>query len=297
MVPAMREPPYPADTRAKGWRLELDYEKIEQSDTWDLAAEIPMAQHALLMMWYVAWKQTPCGSLPGDEASIRAKCRVSAKLWPAMRDVLLRGWWLASDGRMYHDTIAERVQEMLSSRAKTAKRVATHKAKTREQPSGNALPTGDERDSNDTYHLPPTTGGVEPNGSTPPASGGDCFGEYIPPEGFDAALPGVRYGEVAGAIRRAGLAALDPGYPLFRALVDAGATAPEFIAFVDEALTKDQPFKWLIGAVSGERKRAAQLAGQIHRGPMPNRQEAQEQRNRAVGEAWLREQEAADASR
>lgn len=84
---------------------------------------------------------------------------------------------------------------------------------------------------------------------------------------------------------------------MFRALVDAGATAPEFVAFIDEALTKDQPFKWLVGAVSGERKRAAKLAGQLHRGPMPNKQEALEQRNRAVGDQWLQEQEAADASR
>ena len=86
---------------------------------------------------------------------------------------------------------------------------------------------------------------------------------------------------------RAGLAALDPGYPAFRTLVDAGATAEEFVGFVSEALGKDQPFKWLIGAVAGERKRAAQLAGQLHRGPMPNKQQAMEQRNRAVGQAWL----------
>ena len=35
--------PYPAITRAKGWRFELDYEQVDQSDTWALAAEVPMA--------------------------------------------------------------------------------------------------------------------------------------------------------------------------------------------------------------------------------------------------------------
>ena len=117
-----RPVPYPAGTRAKGWRFELDYERIEQSDTWDLAAEVPMAQHALLMMWLVAWKQDPCGSMPSDDAQIRAKCRIPPKQWPAMREILLRGWWLADDGRLYHDVLVERVGEMLEYRRKEAER-------------------------------------------------------------------------------------------------------------------------------------------------------------------------------
>ena len=117
------------------------------------------------------------------------------------------------------------------------------------------------------------------------------FGEYEPPP--HAELPGLRYAQIAGCLRRAGMGALDPGFPAFRALVDAGATADEFIGFVADALTKDQPFRWLVGAVAGERKRAASLATQIHRGPMPNKQEAIEQRNAAVGDAWLAEQGAA----
>ena len=111
-----RPAPYPADTRAKGWRFELEYERIEQSDTWAIAEEVQMAQHALLFMWLAAWRQVPCGSLPADETMIRAKCRIPPKLWAGLRDVLMRGWWLADDGRLYHDTIAERVQQMLDSR-------------------------------------------------------------------------------------------------------------------------------------------------------------------------------------
>jgi len=145
-----RPAPYPADTRAKGWRFELDYERIEQSDTWPLAAEIPMAQHALLFMWLAAWKQEPCGSFPNDEAVIRSKCRVPPKLWAGLRDVLMRGWWLADDGRLYHPTITARVMEMLEYRRKTAERVAKHKAAMREQRAGNTLPTGESGDKNDT---------------------------------------------------------------------------------------------------------------------------------------------------
>lgn len=143
--------PYPADTRAKGWRFELDYEQIDQSETWPIAAEVPMAQHALLMMWLVAWsKQVPCGSFPSDENSIRAACRIPPAVWAKCRAVLMRGWWLASDGRLYHDTLTKRVLEMVEYRRKTAKRVADFKAAKREQQDANALPPRERDAKNDT---------------------------------------------------------------------------------------------------------------------------------------------------
>ena len=145
-----RQPPYPADTRAKGWRFELDYEKIDQSDTWSLASEIPLARACLLAMWLGAWTQDPCGSLPNDEAVIRARCQIPAQVWAKVRSVLMRGWWLASDGRLYHDTLAKRVLEMVEYRRKTAKRVADFKAAQREQHDANALPTREQSVKNDT---------------------------------------------------------------------------------------------------------------------------------------------------
>lgn len=125
----VRHPPYPSDTRAKGWRFELDYEQIEQSDTWSLAAEFPMAQHALLMMWMVAWRQVPCGSFPNDEAVIRAKCRITPAVWSKARDVLMRGWWLASDGLLYHDTLTMRAMEMMKRRRSDADRQAAKRSR------------------------------------------------------------------------------------------------------------------------------------------------------------------------
>lgn len=134
--------PYPADTKAKGWRFELDYESIDQSGTWALAAIAGQeARPFLLMQWYVAWRQSPCGSLPSDESVIAALIGINAKTWTKYRSVLMRGWWLAEDGLMYHPTITKRVLEMIEYRKKTAERVAKHKAVKREQHEGNALPT------------------------------------------------------------------------------------------------------------------------------------------------------------
>jgi hypothetical protein len=146
----MMQAPYPADTRAKGWRFELDYEQIEQSDTWSLAGEVPMAQHALMFMWLMAWKEVPCGSFPNDEAVIRAKCRIPPVVWAKVRGVCMRGWSPASDGRLYHPTITARVLEMLDYRAKNAKRVHDFKERMREQQAANALLTGESPAKNDT---------------------------------------------------------------------------------------------------------------------------------------------------
>jgi len=113
--------PYPADTRAKGWKFELDLERVRQSDTWALAA--PDLRPWLLMLWATAWEQTPCGSLPDDEALIAARIGMSAKQWVKARALMLRGWQRTDDGRLYHATITGLVLEMLANkdRGKTRK--------------------------------------------------------------------------------------------------------------------------------------------------------------------------------
>lgn len=159
---AARAAPYPADTRARGWRFELDYEQIEQSDTWSLAAEVPMAQHALLMMWMVAWSQVPCGSFPNDEAVIRAKCRIPPPMWSKCRAVLMRGWWAADDGRLYHDTLVKRVMEMMARRRSDADRQAARRSKVTPDsgdvtPVSRVTPRGVTRESSTDNRLPNTS--------------------------------------------------------------------------------------------------------------------------------------------
>jgi uncharacterized protein YdaU (DUF1376 family) len=126
--------PYPADTRAKGWRFEIDVERIEQSDTWTLA---PSAIRPwLLMLWMTAWKQTPCGTLTNDDTLIAARIGMAAKDFAKHRAILMRGWWLADDGRLYHATLTERVEAMLVKRAKDAGRTAASTCESRGSSQG-----------------------------------------------------------------------------------------------------------------------------------------------------------------
>lgn len=246
-----RPVPYPADVRAKGWRFEVDYEKVEQSDTWDLATEVPMAQPALLMMWMMAWTQVPCGSMPNDENLIRVKCRIPPKAWPALKPILMRGWWLADDGRLYHDTIVLRVQEMLEYRRKNAERVAKHSAKTKQSRATNALATGDNHGSNDTgtgtgtFHDETTT----TSGSTSGSVGGD---RQSP----------TKAGEVCRAIRAKGIAGVNPSDPELLAFIEKGVAIETFEAAADLCIKAKPPkgVAYLLGIVRRQLGEAAAIA-------------------------------------
>ena len=120
--------PYPSDTLAKGWRFELHMEQIEQSDTW-LRARNGLNRAYLLMLWAKAWSQKPCGSLPNDDELIALMLDMDDDEFAKRKAVLMRGWWLADDGRLYHTTITERVLEMLAAKSKERLRKAAYRAR------------------------------------------------------------------------------------------------------------------------------------------------------------------------
>lgn len=237
MTDPLRPAPYAADVRARGWRFELDYEQIEQSDTWSLAAEVPMSQHALLMMWMVAWTQVPCGSLPNDESIIRVKCKVPPKMWAALRPILMRGWWAADDSRLYHDTIVKRVGEMLEYRRKEAER----RSRNRKPPAA----------------VPPVSRGTTPE-QHPEDTGvpdtGTGTGTYTPSiEGVPHATPG----QACKAMKAAGMADLNPSHPKLQELLLAGMTLPELVTAAGEAVKKGKPFAYALATAEGRRRDAA----------------------------------------
>lgn len=100
----------------------MDYEQIEQSSTWALAGV--EARPWLLMMWMTAWRQVPCGSLPSEESVIAAQIGMPPKMWAKHRDVMMRGWTAADDGRVYHPTLTARVVEMMARRRSDSDRKA-----------------------------------------------------------------------------------------------------------------------------------------------------------------------------
>lgn len=188
---ADRQIPYPAETRAKGWRFEIDMEKVKASDTW-LRAKTGEVRGALLLLWSEAWQQTPCGTLPNDDELVALLIDMPAIKFAKHRGVLMRGWWLATDGRLYHDTIVQRVIAMLDKRATDAERSAKRRAKQAGQEKTPALVTGASRVTPpgptrefDTKHQAPVnsvpigTGG-EPPAASPPSARDEVFAAGVP---------------------------------------------------------------------------------------------------------------------
>lgn len=186
-----RLPPYPPETRAKGWRFELDLEQIRQSTTW--ARTKPEARAWLLMLWACSWEQAPCGSLPDDRDAIAGLIGVPEAVWRRHADALMRGWWRAQDGRLYHDTLCRRVDEMMARRRSDSDRKARERA--RKALEAGANPPGDTPESRVTpAGLPPdsSTDNRQPNTSSSPSSKKrtppPCVGvPDLVAEGFDEA--------------------------------------------------------------------------------------------------------------
>jgi hypothetical protein len=241
-----------------------------------------MAQPALLMMWLTAWAQIPCGSFPNDEPVIRAKCKVPAKDWARMREVLMRGWWLADDGRLYHPTITQRVIDMLTrkdgerqrkaewrARKEAELKLAEANAQAKKSDDGPDLSHGTDTGLTWESHGTDDTGtgtgtGTGLDSSYPPPNAGEAEND-VPPlsRGTDA-------GRICRLMKSQGLASVNPSNQTLAELIAAGATDAEFTSAAQAAVAKQAGFAYALSIVTNERKRAATTAQQIHRGPMPS---------------------------
>lgn len=115
------DPPYPATTKANGWRPEVDLQRIHQSRTWVLCP--PAYRPWLLMLWLESWASIPAGTYPADDDEmIAARIGMDLDDFTARRRALLRGWVRHSDGLLYHPYITSQVLEMLDSRATNTNR-------------------------------------------------------------------------------------------------------------------------------------------------------------------------------
>lgn len=76
-------------------------------------------------------------------------------------------------------------------------------------------------------------------------------------------------GLICKALKAKGIGKVAPGNQLLAQLLEAGATEAEFTDLVETALTKGDPFAWILATVLKQRQRAAEMAKDLHRGPMP----------------------------
>lgn len=273
----MKPAPYPADTRAKGWRFELDLEQVMQSDTWALAAAD--VRPWLLMLWTTAWQQTPCGSIPGEDALICARLGMQPKTFAKVKAVLMRGWWAADDGRLYHPTITARVVAMLGAKDKERTRKAEWRAKMEAERKAQEHPGSPDMSHGTDVGRTPESHGTDDTGTSTGTGTGTGTGFK---SGDSAhATPG----QACIAMKSAGLQSVSPSHPTLIALLDAGITLPELEQAARDAVSKGKPFAYALATAEGRRRDAAKV------GALPtfaaNKQEVLEAGNLAAANKFV----------
>jgi hypothetical protein len=178
-------------------------------------------------------------------------------------------------------------------RAEGGKAGSEHGVKGAEHGSKGGRPkkeTGDKK--------PPLQPPLEPppsSSSSSSSSSSEIQTALHPPpygEGFDdggsgelntGAVAPTAAGMLCRALRQAGIPDTNPGNLRLLTLLSAGATEAEFLTFVKAATdgTKSSPFAYVLGAVEGERTRAAKVSPTLHHGPMP---EAETPRQKSIRE-------------
>lgn len=114
-------------------------------------------------------------------------------------------------------------------------------------------------------------------------TGNSAATDHSPPAESESPTP---QGAICKAIRDAGVQNVNPSHPTLLALIEAGATVDEFRVAAGEAVRAKKPnFAYVIGTVKGRREDAAKL--QLHKGRLPNKQEAIEQSNASATAGWM----------
>lgn len=145
----LRPPPYPSDTRSRGWYFPLDLARIRQSKAWVLAGTVMGLRSVLLRVWAESWEQIPMGSWPDDDSVIAAIVEYPLGMFVEHRALLMRGWWKAADGRLYHEYITElalgRLEHSRTERERKARYRENHQLHAHDSYRGDAMSHGTPR--------------------------------------------------------------------------------------------------------------------------------------------------------
>jgi hypothetical protein len=105
---SLPDPPVPAGLDLRHFDcMHLNTKRLLDADIWDDCSGDEIA--AALRLWAWAWRQVPCSSLPNDAKKVAKMAGYEGRpaRWKNIKTGALRGFHLASDGRLYHPVIAE----------------------------------------------------------------------------------------------------------------------------------------------------------------------------------------------
>lgn len=109
MTEARPNPLVPADVDLRDFAfMPLDVLRLRDSDLATLATGDEFK--AAVLLWCASWHQIPASSLPDDDRWLAKHSGAGAR-WKKVRTEALRGFVRCSDGRLYHEVVAEKALE------------------------------------------------------------------------------------------------------------------------------------------------------------------------------------------
>jgi hypothetical protein len=114
-------PPVPKNCDLSGFSfMPLDCIRLVQSDLCALSSGDEFK--AAVVLWCRAWASVPSGSLTDDDRILAHLVGMNQVRWLKVRAMAMRGWYKASDGKLYHPVITEKVLEAWAHREKQRNR-------------------------------------------------------------------------------------------------------------------------------------------------------------------------------
>lgn len=308
----MSEPLTPPDCDLTDFAfMPLDVARLRDSEL--ASNETPEACWAAVLLWSASWHQIPAASIPHDDKWIAKQAGYAQrgkidKAWSDVRPGALRGWVACNDGRLYHPVVAEKALEAWKSKTEQRYRTEVARVKKHNQRHGTSHTTPEfsewvslGRPAGHHLSVPGDTGQKpeDSNGDRPSKGQGEGQGQG---QGDSYSVTDVTGGDAAKSPEQLTKEELwTAGKSL---LSQAGIPPRQCGSFVGK-LVKDYGDAIVIDAVRAtvvarpadpaEYLKATCMKAMGQRAPV-NRQEALEQRNRAVADEWAAEMEAKERS-
>lgn len=91
--------------------MPLEVGRLRRSKAWVKAKRNPALGFYMVNLWTASWHERPAGSIEDDDDVLADAAMCDPLKWAKVREDVLRGWVKCSDGRLYNQTVCEKVQE------------------------------------------------------------------------------------------------------------------------------------------------------------------------------------------
>ena len=104
--------------------MPLYVERLKKSKAWLLCKRRPELAFYMMNLWSASWHERPTGSLENDDDVLMDRAMCPPERWADLKDGIMHGWELCSDGRLYNRTVAEIALESWEGKLAQRRRTA-----------------------------------------------------------------------------------------------------------------------------------------------------------------------------